>query len=179
MERIFTTPPTILDIATGLSTVPRWTGQTVLDLVGSRWSVLQHSKAGMELLDDPVEKLVFALHDAEEFVTGDTPKPYKSRGQSELGDQVRSEIFQGLGIPPNAGSAVLEAVKAVDEWVRVAEAYLIAPPDRRPTEAPDPAAVDIVWRLIGIPNHVLVDWYVTEVEELLTDKKVQQFRRMA
>lgn len=182
----FNQPPTIADIARGLATVPRWNGQTVLDKVGHRWSVLQHCLAGMACTADPMEQLIFALHDAEEMVTGDTPKPYKTREQSALGDEIRDEIFRGLGLPLlKADERALVRVKEIDDRVRIAEAHVLCHPVRRAHAEPSveqewfPDTVNQVWGLIGIPPHIAIDLYVDAVEAIWDAPAVRQLRRRA
>lgn len=175
MNQYFTTPLTPEAIARGLSTVPRWTARTILDRVGLRWSVLQHSLACVatyQQLDpqpDPLEKLTILLHDAEEVATGDIPSPYKTAEQSALGDKIRWEIFRGLGLPEPSESKWAR-VKGVDDAVGLAERWVLLHPAENIGDAyPDPnmIALDQVWGLLDIDPRSAIEMYTELVYELL------------
>ncbi len=171
----FSTPPTPEQIALGLSTVPRWTGRTILDRVGLRWSVLQHTLVGMTLFPDPLDQITFGLHDAEEFVTGDVPRPYKTTEQSELGREIRWEIFHGLNLPRPTESR-WERIKEADKDVQCAERWvLMHPVEVLGGNEPDPdlAVVDQVWGLLDIGPRDAIEMYTELVYDLLATPTVR------
>lgn len=183
--KFFTKPPSLYDIALGLSTIPRWNGRTILDRVGQRWSVLQHTLACMAYAarDTPEVQWYIGIHDAEEMLSGDTPKPFKTREQSVQGDEIRDEIIRGLGMPPIRLGA-LEAIKRVDEDIRCAEACTLLHPSEL-IRVPGywngfvPSAADQVWGLLDIPTRTAIELYVDKMEELSTDATIKTLRRLA
>lgn len=180
--RHFASPPTVADIARGLSTIPRWTGRTVLDRVGLRWSVLQHSLvcgAVASRAGEPVLVAYALLHDAEEILTGDIPVPYKTEQQVELGREVRREILAGLGLPkPHDG--LWGQVKRIDAEVRVAEARVLINPREYagwPPEilsmSPDLSITDEVWGLLDLDVRAGIELFTDTVSEILVDPRVK------
>ncbi len=162
----FEKTPTVSEIATGLSTVPRWTARTVLDRVGLRWSVLQHSLvcgAVAHWTGDPILYAHALLHDAEEILTGDIPRPFKTDEQSELGRDIRREILAGLGLPAPTGS-MADRLQDIDDRVAVAEAHVLLKPGAAPAAQGKPVEVAIVDQVWG-----LLDLGVRDAIEIFTD----------
>lgn len=98
----------ILDIALGLSRIPRWNGQT------SRfYSVAEHSIAAAALLrqeDGPLFALIGLLHDASEAYLGDVPKPLKRilPEYEEVESRLMSVVFKKYGLPASLPPKVEE-----------------------------------------------------------------------
>ncbi len=174
MIEYFDTPPPPEVIAQGLSTVPRWTARTILDRVGLRWSVLQHSLvcaqvAGHHEPDNPLLRLTALLHDAEEFVTGDIPRPYKTLEQREQGDEIRWEILRGLGLPEPSES-LWRRVHEIDQDVGLAERWVLLHPSEvleKDKPAPDMDVVSQVWGLLDIDARSAIELYTEMVYDLL------------
>jgi hypothetical protein len=117
--------PSILDIAVGLSRMPRFAGQTWV-----WWSVLDHTLFGDYLLAAADAgrglRLAWLLHDAHEALTGDVPTPFKSAGLRVTQAQLDTKIIEALGRGVTA--SYFDQVKDMDKRVMVAEAWEIGPP---------------------------------------------------
>jgi hypothetical protein len=82
--------PTLLDIAVCLSRECRYAGNGV-----HWWSVALHTFVVCDLL--PMElRLHGLLHDAAECVTGDIPKPVKSKAISKMEKEIQAAIYARL-----------------------------------------------------------------------------------
>lgn len=112
------------DIATGLSRIPRFGGQTVL-----HWSVAEHLLAGVEYLRDawsPSQLLDFALHDAHEAATSDIPTHFKTPDMKRLQKQLDVRLYKFLGLPlPDRLRRGL--VEMADREMLVSEAKVVCP----------------------------------------------------
>jgi len=175
----FTHPPTVEEIARALSTVPRWNARTILDRVGLRFSVLQHTLVGLALLRNapPEEQVYWAFHDAEETLIGDIPKPYKTPDMAVQGDAIRAEILKAVGLPwPRPG--IVDVVKRTDERVRDAEALTLLPPHERVGRVDNPALAQ-VWGVLDIPPQTAIALFTDTVHDLLAAPQVQTLRRLA
>ena len=154
--------PSIDEIAHNLSRLPRWCGSTIVP-----WTVLQHSLAAELLVRGPSRTHLLALlHDVEEAVVNDTPQPYKTTAQADLGDEVRAAIFAELGIP---GPSLFEDVNVgeVDAMLRVAEAaVLLHPRTRLQFPSPDERAIDVVWGLTVMPAFNAINEFLKRYETL-------------
>jgi hypothetical protein len=122
--------PSLLDIAVGLSRMPRFAGQT------KHWfSVLDHSLFCHELLsqdrpDAPrVDQLAVLLHDAHESMTGDIPTDWKGseikRNQVDLDLGIMDAFFPGGW---SSYECLKDTVRYYDRLALIAEAHLIGPP---------------------------------------------------
>ena len=136
-----TQPPSLIDIAVGLSRQPRFAGQ------GRRWfSVLDHTLFCDELAkrNDSVPllgsddeearrrwRLAMLLHDAHEAITADVPTTFKNDAlrlaQVDLDVVIANAYYPG-GFAHFGSQAVTEAVKWIDRRALVAEAMVIGPP---------------------------------------------------
>lgn len=179
--KYFTTPPTVAEVARGLSTIPRWTARTILDRVGYRWSVLQHSLvcgAVASWSGNPVLQAYALLHDAEEMLVNDTPAPYKTDEQRELGRAVRREILAGLGLPkPSDG--VWASVKEIDMAVQEAERWvLLSPAEYVGRATPDLALVGEVWGLLDLDVRAGIELFTDLTQSVLSDRRVKSLARM-
>ena len=101
----------IVDIATGLAKVSRFSGQ-----IDRPYSVAEHSicvaKTVYEKTEDPVIALQGLLHDASEAYMGDTPKPVKNLVQPLWGDietAIMNAVYYKWDIPRQMNYAVREA----------------------------------------------------------------------
>jgi len=85
----------IQDIATGLSNVARFTGQT-----SWHYSVSQHSVLGSRKFKDPWKAMGFLLHDAHEAYMQDLPSPLKALlpRYKEIAANMQRVIEQKFGI---------------------------------------------------------------------------------
>lgn len=117
-----------VDIARGLSRIPRWLGQTTLP-----YSVAEHSIMVSCQCSDPL-RLWGLLHDAAEYVLGDIPAPYKDtlwfhvpdaqgvirkRHYAEVEEDVLRVILSAASIEVAPGAPVIpEEVKCADEVIR-------------------------------------------------------------
>lgn len=119
--------PCVRDIAIQLMRLGRFCGS------GEKWwPVGLHSMAVADLvmkrvkgMGESVEKvavLIALIHDGEESVVNDVPKPMKTKQQKELGDDVRLRIYDLLGIGPYL-ETIDQIVKQADLEICCAEAH--------------------------------------------------------
>lgn len=159
--------PTLRSVAEGLARVHRW-----LNRMSAPWSVLQHTLACHQLaLEEggPITQLAVLFHDAEEMITGDIPHPVKTRAQSELGDMVRTLIWDRVVNIPAPGEASLSIVRSVDHRLLLAEVHALGHPRLRqeiPGE-PDERAQDLVWSMLDMDHREQVHIFTSLVEGLL------------
>lgn len=134
--------PSLVDIAVGLSRLPRFAGQ------GRQWfSVLDHSLFADELarrtaslllvpdaeLSTNRLRLAVLLHDAHESMTGDVPTPFKGdelrAEQAWLDRNIGAALFTPVGDPPKDfhHPDVRNFVKWIDKRALAAEARVIGP----------------------------------------------------
>lgn len=120
----------------GLSTCPRWRGQT-----RSQWSILQHSFAVRYVLglmgERRIVQVAGAVHDLEEGVLGDEPTPWKrclrvALPSGEIVDYatfalgVRARAIAALGLPSFVADLTESGpVKLADAVVLHAEARVL------------------------------------------------------
>lgn len=171
--------PTVEDIAQGLIGIPRWAGATIIP-----WSVLHHSlsvsdlvagysrRMGTDLVERPREVLLALWHDAAEFATGDIPSPHKTTEQRWHEENIQELLIRKtLGItPPDDATARL--VKEADMAIRSAEARTLAHPQvwedfEEEGDEWTYDAVNAVWRLLRVPDYVLVDRFIDRTNKLL------------
>jgi hypothetical protein len=166
--------PSVSEIARRLSKILRFNGDTIRP-----WTVLQHVLAGLVDFDpkDPVSRLQWLFHDAEEVFTGDTPMPYKTAVQAKYGSRIREEIFhQTLRIPMSPHGIVWEHT---DRMLCRAEAMVLLHPVRRlkhdPLD-PDHRLVDRVWTLLDLTPQEAIWQFEDEVDRLFQNPKVKSLR---
>lgn len=92
---------------------------------GSRSSVAQHLVMGCGLLEAPLLKRCYFMHDGEEYVMGDCPSQLKKiigPKFREIANRVREVIFRKFGLPAEWAYELPAEVKRVDgimlEWER-------------------------------------------------------------
>lgn len=125
------TAPSLIDIAVGLSRMPRFAGQT-----RRWWSVLDHTLFADELVrlvapdDPPALHRAVLLHDAHEAITGDVPSPIKPDALREVQDELDTVIFDAYF--PGWYPALTPELKRIDRLAMIAEALVIGPPLPRP-----------------------------------------------
>lgn len=122
------------DIATGLSRIPRFAGQTV-----GRWSVCDHLLAGMLWTrksswcgtqpcarNGATRELHFALHDAHEAMTSDVPTTFKTDDLRAIQRRLDSRLYVSLGLyQPDWREE--EFVHLLDSEMLLAEAAVVTP----------------------------------------------------
>lgn len=118
--------PTLGDVGTGLSRIPRFVGQTVVP----GYSVAHHSYLVYEIARSqcfPTEIYLHALlHDAHEMMTGDICTTFKTRDMKRLQARLDKRIYAGFGLPqPRLGDR--ELVRFYDSMALLAEAYILTP----------------------------------------------------
>lgn len=125
VARDTTDHPNLIDIAVGLSRMPRFAGQT------TRWfSVLDHTMFGLYLIEaDPFsyryDKRWWLLHDAHESMTGDVPTDLKGEELRSLQNSLDARIF-GAFYPWHEGTEEHEArIKELDNRCLRAEARVL------------------------------------------------------
>lgn len=163
--------PSVRWIAESLSRIPRWLNRT-----SRPWSVLQHVLAADEasLGEKPDVRLAVLLHDVEEAITGDIPKPCKTPEQIRLGDEIRRMVYRTLSVPyPNV--TTLERVDEIDQQIALAEASVLGHPRLRVQlrHEPDLDQCDLVWRMLDLTPRAAIDLYVDRVNALLKDPVVR------
>ncbi len=122
------------EIATGLSRMPRFAGQTVFH----PWSVAHHSLVCERMAQYFIEKggptwwtgelmLHALLHDAHEAMTGDIPTSFKTSDTKLMQRGLDSRIYAALGVAmPTANQK--NGVTAIDQEALLAEARVVTPP---------------------------------------------------
>lgn len=125
--------PNIVDIALGLSRMPRFGGQT-----RRWWSVLLHSIVCCELAIERVARLedqsnsqrlimLCLLHDAHEAITSDVPAFFKPVELKEWQAAIDERFFTSLNLwPLSAGDE--DFIKSIDDEALRAEALAVGPP---------------------------------------------------
>jgi hypothetical protein len=110
--------PTLLDIAIGLSREGRFAGQGV-----SWWPVILHTFVVCDLLPKRL-KIHGLLHDSEESITGDIPKPLKTEAENVLGETIRKSIYRSNKLAyPTAKQWAL--IKIADHRALCGEVYTV------------------------------------------------------
>lgn len=105
--------PTMYDVGYSLCRMQRFGGH-----IKKAYTVLQHLFAAMKLAElmgySTRIQLLALLHDAHECVTGDIPRPWKTKDMSRLQDELDQRIYLNLGImPPNDIEKAI--VKQIDD----------------------------------------------------------------
>lgn len=137
----FNAVPTIIDIALGLSRMPRFGGQT-----RRWWSVLLHSlvcyQIARQYLEGPWDDEVFdvlgdvsqdkllmlcLLHDSHEAITADVPAFFKPKELKQWQAELDQRFFSSLGLWP-VRKVEEDFIKWVDDEALRAEALLVGPP---------------------------------------------------
>jgi uncharacterized protein len=122
----------IEDIAHGLARVARWNGQTVGPHI---FSVAQHSllaEATAGHLDPALPnlaRLAVLLHDAPEYVVGDTISPFKAvlgETYKEIETRLLAAIHLRFGLPAQPGAALKRLTKRADRIAAFLEATRLA-----------------------------------------------------
>lgn len=110
--------PSLWDVAISLSREGRYAG------AGMRWwPVALHTFCVCDLLPSRL-KLHGLLHDSVESITGDCPKPAKSRELEEFEDKLLEIIYKGLGVPQPSPQE-WEKVKVADKKALRGEVYTV------------------------------------------------------
>lgn len=136
------------DIIRGLSRLPRYNGQTNLDVM---WTVADHLLVCDRVASviypllyrrDPHFRRAVLLHDATEYLTGDNPSPLKSAfasmgirdGYNKLVARIDQAVFTKFGLPfevlddhPYVTSIHHTEVKQVDEVALMVESIHLRP----------------------------------------------------
>lgn len=118
------------DVARALALTNRFSGSTAFP-----YSVAAHSLAVMDILErdgaDHNTCLMALLHDAEEAVFGDIPRPSKTDLPSSLRAKMadaRFAIMEGLGVRnPNPNGYPYQLIKQADQWCLFAERWVLQP----------------------------------------------------
>lgn len=121
------------DIATGLSKMPRFGGQTTIP-----WTVADHVVAAAHYIQNllvmgfrphgATPNLVahVLLHDAHEAMTGDIPTSFKTPDMKALQSRLDERIYLSLGLDlPNVDERAI--IKEIDKRMLLAEARVVTP----------------------------------------------------
>jgi hypothetical protein len=117
--------PSITDIGRSLARMPRFAGYC-----RRPWSVADHSLFCAELTSfRPEAALAYLLHDAHEAVTGDIPRPFKSKEMARIQRELDKEIAEEYH-PGGRYSFDFEdyIVADADRRALLAEALIVGPP---------------------------------------------------
>jgi hypothetical protein len=112
--------PSIYDIAVHLMRLCRYGGGTRVF-----WPVGMHTMVVADLLPDELE-VYGLLHDGDESVGADIPRPFKTNDYRSVMKRVRRRMFNFLGVPPMTPEMEL-LVKAADNRSANAEMHLVGP----------------------------------------------------
>lgn len=122
----FNGTPTIIDIALGLSRMPRFGGQT-----RRWWSVLLHAIVCCELAvartQDRRKIMLALLHDAHEAITADVPAFFKPKELKEWQQEIDERFFTSLNLWPISQEEA-DFIKEIDDEALRAEALTLGPP---------------------------------------------------
>jgi hypothetical protein len=150
------------DIAHHLARIRRFSA-------GSDATVAQHSVVGAQLLDEPLYKRCFLLHDAEEYVMGDMPAPLKrlvGGNYRQIAEVIRCAIFRKFERPIAWATRLPKAVKDMDgmllewerrdqmpnaDWMKKQPLEHLGPYTAWSTETAQSAFLQMFWSLF--PNH--------------------------
>ncbi len=112
----------ILDIAAGLSKMPRYSGQTPF-----AYSVAQHSVHVSNILVYKEDKIAGLLHDASEAYIADIPSPIKALlpDYRAMENRIQGAIFKALKIDIN--DEIMRIVHLADEMMLHCEFDLFFP----------------------------------------------------
>lgn len=177
VARDTTDHPNLLDIAVGLSRMPRFAGQT------THWfSVLDHTMFGLSLIEGsgfeyPYDVRWWLLHDAHESMTGDVPTDLKTADLRAIQEDLDARIF-GAFYPDFVKTSLSEArVKELDSRCLRAEARVLKNNANigGPPEEGDVAVLQtFLGKTLGRPPfwkdqhlHPLVRQYVSRLIELM------------
>lgn len=117
----------LVDIATGLSRMPRFGGQTIL-----RYSVAEHLLGCQQYTHrffpngNARLELAVLLHDAHEAMTCDVPTSFKTEDTRTLQKVLDRRIYHMLGLETPTPE-LASAVRLVDRVMLIAEAYILTP----------------------------------------------------
>lgn len=163
-------------IARALSRVQRWNGDTIVP-----WTVLQHTLAGLALIPDieVVPATYWMLHDSEESLTGDVPKPFKTAEQVTFGDAIRNQILKSMGLPaPDPGA--LARIQVMDERLAAAEAQVLCPLKiRQAFPLYDEEAFKVVMGLLDMSPRQAIEEYLEAADRLLSLPTIKAMARRA
>lgn len=131
----FNATPTIIDIALGLSRMPRFGGHT-----RRWWSVLLHSLVCFQIAEQYIDQemckydgerdrvlMLCLLHDAHEAITADVPAFFKPAELKQHQHDLDERFLSSLGCWP-ISKVEEDFIKWVDDEALRAEALLIGPP---------------------------------------------------
>lgn len=135
----------IVEIATVLARLPRFTGHYRMDIIEAGYSVAQHSVIVSHLAPDPVAGL---MHDVHEFIVGDMGTPLKAQLEDlcpgfrkalyQLTDRIDQAVCEAFLLDPRTLHS--QETKIADLKALATEKRdLMAPPPEPWIELPDPA----------------------------------------
>jgi hypothetical protein len=153
--------PSLLDIAVSLSRECRYAGAGL-----EWWPVALHTFVVCDLLP-PELKLHGLLHDASECITGDIPKPAKSKETEELEDRLQRAIYRGLDLKYPTLEEI-EAVHKADRRALHGEVHTVGTLALREVYPRDDTAEELVWYYYGrYPVQECVPAYSSCMKEFL------------
>jgi hypothetical protein len=110
--------PSLFDVAISLSREGRYSGNGI-----RWWPVALHTFVVCDMLPETIQ-IHGLMHDAPESVTGDVPKPVKTKEIEEFEEHLLVMLYKSFGIPfPDIETRA--AVKAVDKQVLHGEVYTV------------------------------------------------------
>ena len=131
--------PSILDIAVSLSREGRYAGAGV-----HWWPVALHTFVVCDLLPPPW-KLHGLLHDASECITGDVPKPAKTKAITAMEDTIQRQIYVNFSIEWPSDE-VWKAVHVADARALHGEVGTVGTRALRDIYPKDMEAEQLVWK---------------------------------
>jgi hypothetical protein len=143
----------ITDIAVSLCRESRYAGNSLY-----WWPVALHSFVVADLLPRPY-KAYGLLHDAEECVIGDIPKPAKTFDIEQLGHDIRADIWKGLGLDtlwPQDANVIHEA----DRRALHGEVWTVGNMHLRDLYPHDREVEELVWKYFKMykPEDCIYSW---------------------
>lgn len=133
--------PSLRSIAVSLSRECRYAGAGL-----HWWPVALHTFVVCDLLPDNL-KIYGLLHDAEECVTGDIPKPAKTLDIEQLGQKLRKSIYNQLDIPMPQLDEILQ-IHVADQRALYGEVHTVGTESLRTLYPRDIQVETLVWEYL-------------------------------
>jgi len=111
--------PTLYSIGVSLARIVRFAGHQE-----GVYTVLPHSLTVAALMPEG-EGIYGLMHDTQECVTSDVPRPMKCDAHSQVEEIMYARIAEEYGVPYPYPDGVYERVRAADNKALVAEAYIV------------------------------------------------------
>jgi len=145
------------------------------------YTVLPHSLVVAALMP-PEEGIYGLMHDVQETLTGDVPRPFKTAAAMRVEDALYARIARAYGVPDPCRADVAERVHKNDNKALVAEVEIVGYSDAmqewfdEEELVPDREAVKLTRRY----NRHVVDWmFKPELSGAVFERKYREYMALA